>query len=113
MEIYIEDWRPALYNEMANVHWALRYKRKKKDYEIIAAYSRKLPKATKKRRVELEVGLGARQKQFDVDAPWKNLLDGLVKCEMLVDDSAEWCEIAPLQFTRGKKYTRIKLIDID
>lgn len=113
MEIYIEDWRPTLINEMLRVHWATRYKQKNKDRRTLEKHSKHIPQAKKKRRVELEIGLAGRQKECDPDAPWKNLLDGLVKCGLLIDDSAKWCEISPLTFTRGKKYTRIKLIDID
>lgn len=112
MEIYIENWHPCTLNKLLSSHWATRTARKMRDYKMIEHYAGNIKIAQKKRRVELEIGVKA-GKTADVDAYDKVVLDALVKCMALKDDSPEWCEKAPTTFTRGKKYTRIKLIDID
>ncbi len=111
-EIYIPDWHPKRLNELMGAFWATAGKMKKADAAMIAHYSRKLPKATGKRRVELIIEMAPRQRCADVDAHWKSTLDSLVQCGMLKDDNTKWCEISPVQFIRGKtKSTRIRLYD--
>jgi len=114
MRIHIENFQPLTLNQLMKIHWGSRTKRKMSDYAMIAAYSRHIPKATQKRRVEMTIQLAPRQRASDVDAFWKVALDGLVKCGMLVDDSPKWCEIMPIKFTRDRlKATTIVLTDID
>lgn len=113
MRIFIENFHPMTLNQLMKIHWGSRTKHKQSDYAMIAAYSRHIPKATQKRRVEMTIQLSPRQRASDVDAWWKVCLDGLVKCGMLVDDSPKWCEIMPVIITRDKlKATTIVLTDI-
>lgn len=110
--ITIPNWRPNLLNELLAVHWSKAAKRKKASGNIVRCYTAHLPKATVKRRVKLHVVLGKGQRQFDVDAPWKDLLDALVKAGMLVDDSPKWAEIVPVEFSRGDMAAVITLEDL-
>lgn len=111
-EITIAKWRPVLHNEAQRMHYHTRARKKKQDEAIIAFHALQYPQATGKRKVSLHFILGKGEREFDVDAPWKNLLDGLVKCGALVDDSAKWCEQGGISFERGEKATIIKLVDI-
>lgn len=93
----------------------MRSRMKKSDREMVAGYARlaEVPKAKRKRRVRLTIVLGPRQRGADPDAFWKGLLDSLVAAELLVDDSKEWVELAPVEYERGKeRATRIVLEDM-
>lgn len=73
----------------------------------IACYANAIPKATGKRRVEWTVTQRHRQhgggNAVDPDAIAKVLLDGLVRCGRLVDDSAKWCELGTPRVVRGER----------
>jgi Holliday junction resolvase RusA-like endonuclease len=111
-KITIPNWRPVLRNEADKMHWAIRLRRKKLDEEMIMAFAQHTSLATGKRRVSLQITLGKGQRKFDVDAPWKNVLDGLVKCERLIDDNTKWCELGGVTFQRGIQKTVIVLEDL-
>ncbi len=73
----------------------------------------RVPPATAKRRVGLRIILGPKQRGCDGDAYWKVLLDSLVACRALKDDSRHWCETTPVEFERGKaKATILTLEDV-
>ncbi len=114
-EIIVENWHPTRLNQLLNCyHWSQSNKMKKADAAMISAYSRHIPKAEKKRRVELILTMAPKQRCADVDAFWKSTLDALVKCRLLIDDNHKWCEIAPVVFERGKaKRTVIKLYEAE
>lgn len=101
--VRIDGWQPATLNRLLNSHWTTRSRMKKHDAEIIAAsvLGADVPKAETKRRVGLEIILGPRQRGADSDAYWKSVLDALVKCGALHDDSKEWCELGEVKYTRG------------
>jgi len=110
----IPNWHPAKINEWEGRHWSVKNRLKKRDKSIVwgAMLENKIPKATCKRRVELTIGLGYRQRGGDPDSYNKSLLDALVVCGLLVNDSKEWVEIAPVKYERGEFFTRITLTDL-
>ena len=106
--ITIPNWHPAPLNKLMRNRWEAA-RLKKADREIIAHYASKSPKANSKRRVSLTITLAKGQRACDPDAYTKSLLDGLVHCGQLVDDSRLWCEIEAIKFERGNKSTTILL----
>lgn len=114
--VAIPGWRPALLNEYVGRHWSVGARLKKRDRKFVgdACWYGGVLAATCRRRVTLTIVLGPRQRQCDPDAPWKSLLDALKTAGALVDDSPDWCEVAPLVIERGARLeTVIELTDID
>lgn len=130
--IHIEAWRPALLNELVGRDAHAIHRIKKRDRKIVAQYATLfnvprvgLPPETRRqaealgiahriedlagrrRRVALEIA--DRYSTFpDDDAPWKSLLDALVQCGLLVDDSREWCEtVNPPTYRRARKRSTV------
>jgi hypothetical protein len=90
-------------------------RRKKADAQMIAVYGRSIPKAVGKRRVDLEIILKPKQRGGDVDAYNKSLLDGLVRCGLLVDDNRQHVELSQPTYSRGTEKdwgARIVLEDV-
>lgn len=114
--ITIPNWHPASANRWSGSHWAVRSRVKRADREMVAHYARssQAPTATGKRRVRLKIVLGPRQRGCDPDNYWKSLLDALKHAGMIVDDSRNWVETPPVEFTRGtQRATIIELTDIE
>ncbi|MHB8397367.1 MAG: RusA family crossover junction endodeoxyribonuclease [Candidatus Limnocylindrales bacterium] len=85
------------------------------DRNMIAAYmiQARIPRAQGRRRVDLHLTLGPRNKEGDVDAYWKGLLDGLVACGMLIDDRRQYCQLGDVTYERGaQKGAVIILTDV-
>lgn len=101
--IQIPDWHPARVNQLLTVHWAKASELKKRDSNMIWAYSRTTPKATTKRSVSLTIIVSGRGRKPDPDAFTKSLNDALVHNKLLVDDSAKWVVNQPVQIVSGKK----------
>lgn len=97
---FIPHWHPVPINKLYQGHWTKRRALKKESQTIVAYKFAGMPRAEKKRRVHLHVVLGKGHRACDVDAYHKDLLDALVKCKMLIDDSPKWCEIVPIKITR-------------
>lgn len=113
ISVTIPDWRPTSLNEMRRVHHIKAWKLKKADERIVGAYFMGKKKAEAKRRVKIHITLTGRQREADPDAYFKSLLDALVKCGMLVDDSNAWCEITTPTYGRALKgSTTITLEDV-
>lgn len=74
---------------------------KASDKQMIAVYGLKVPKATGKRRVSLIWTLGKGGKRVDEDNTQKSILDALVACGLLRDDSAKWLEWGGVTFNRA------------
>jgi len=113
--ITIPNWRPVRDNQLVGVHWTKRKRLKDGDAEFVATYARQADTApaTGKRRVSLEIVLVGRQQETDPWAYLKSLLDALVKCKLLVDDSSEYVEWGGTTYTRGSEpSTTIILKDI-
>lgn len=116
-EIEIERWHPTRLNELLGLPWS-RARRKHRDADMVAGYclQRHVTRATGKRRVSLTIGLGPRERGGDPDCYWKSLLDALVKCGALVDDSAKWVDLGAVEYVREKprrKFARITLVDVE
>jgi hypothetical protein len=99
--ITIPDHTPLALNRLLRIHPRRRGKVLRGEANLVAAYAylTGVPRATGRRRVALQVtmpGCG-----IDPDAAWKSLLDALVTCGLLRDDSAAWCELGPVAITRG------------
>lgn len=112
--VEIPGWHPARLNQLLDRCWQRAYRRKKADLKVVAAYVRvvqRVPKAAGKRRVSLTIRLGPRQRAGDPDAYWKSLLDALVGCGLLVDDSRQWVELAPVSFERGERAATVLVIE--
>lgn len=113
-EMEIPGWQPTPLNKIMGCHWGTRNRRKKHDYEQIglARLIYGVLPATGKRRVSLIVTLSKGQRALDPDAYWKVVLDGLVACKALTDDSRQWCEMGVVEFRRGEKGTVIVIEDM-
>lgn len=114
--LVIDKWWPATVNKM-NRSVRTRIRLKKADRNLVCAYCLKnrIPVATGPRLVHLTVVRGKSQKGRDIDpdAPWKSLLDALVKAKMLIDDSRLYCRPGETFYERGEERgCRIELIDI-
>ena len=103
--IFIPNWRPVLDNVLTRGNRFGVNKLKQADRKMIAAYAAAdgTPKATGKRLVTLEITLTGRQQEADPMAYCKSLLDGLVKCGLLIDDTAEFCEWEPPTYQRAER----------
>ncbi len=113
--ITIPDWHPAKLNELLG-DWRKRERLKKGDRFLVAYYCREqnLPVALGRRRVSLLLTLKPRQRGGDPDAYWKSLLDALVICGCLRDDSRHGVELGEVRFERGPAAsTTITLEDLD
>ena len=102
-ELWIPQWKPVLLNQLLYKHRHVVRGLKQKDQELIARYFRHydVPPATGKRRVSLRIILKPRGQSGDYDGPWKVLLDGLVKCGALIDDSPEHVQLGNIEYERG------------
>jgi hypothetical protein len=96
-------WHPTPVNRLVGAHFGTRARRKRHDRELVAAHALAagIPRATRRRRVQLCITLGPRQRAADPDAYWKSTLDALVACGQLVNDSRQWVELGPVTFARG------------
>ena len=102
-------------NAMFRLHWAERNRRKKADYTVIALEARQqgITKATGPRRVSLVILHAKGRRTVDPDAIWKTLLDGLVKCGLLVDDAPAFLTLGSVSYEIGKqKGLRVILEDL-
>jgi hypothetical protein len=113
--LIIPNWHPARLNSWDGRHWSIRARLKRGDREMVAAYARvaRVPPAKGKRKVSLVITLAPRQRNGDVDAFWKSLLDALVSCKLLINDSPRWLDLGTVRFLRAeKRATRIDLHDL-
>ena len=111
----IPGWLPARLNELLGGHWGKSHRLKKADAEIVYvyAYNSRIPHATGRRFVRLHFVLGKYTKQGDADGWQKSILDALVRCGLLLDDSPRWCEWSTPTFERGdESATVITLEDV-
>jgi hypothetical protein len=72
-----------------------------------------IPHAAGRRRVSLLLTYPPARRRHDPDAFWKAVLDGLVCCGLLVNDSARWVALGPVEYARGEhESTEIILEDL-
>lgn len=107
--IIIPDYLPPSLNKLLG-HWAKAARQKKECLAMVAAYGHKTARTTGKRRVRITLGRSGRRKVMDADNAKKALLDALVACKLLVDDSPEWCVCDdPVQVKDKTTWTQIDL----
>jgi len=104
--LWIPGWHPTPLNKLLESHWAVAARLKAKDREAIhaAAYAAGLTDRNKplvKRRVDLHLVLAKGQRAVDPDASWKSVLDALVACEQLMNDSHRWCVQGRVDYSRS------------
>jgi hypothetical protein len=116
-EISIPDFLPTTVNDLLRIHWAARNRLLKEEAQLVAVYARlhAVPPASCRRRVTIAFRApgGRGRKVGDPEARYKGLLDALVKCGCLVDDSDRWCDLLPRVRERGAVRTLIVLEDLD
>lgn len=115
-QIVIPNYHFPLINTLLSRTPKARGRLKNEASAMLKAYAHQCgaKKATGKRRVSLLMQGWARGgRMCDPDAPLKVALDALVRCELLVDDSPGYCQIATPVIIRGKcKQSVITLEDI-
>lgn len=111
----IPAWHPTPINTWEGCHWSVRSKLKRLDREMVSAYAwrTQIPRAKGKRRITLTIILGKRQRGCDPDAYWKLLLDAMKYAGLIVDDSPKWVELAPVQYERGERGTRVEIVEVN
>ena len=113
--VEIPDWTPPPLNKLMRMHWGVAARHKRAVYGLIDVmlWKHRVPRAEGRRRVSVAVTVAGRSGIPDADGILKLLLDGLVRCGALVDDSAKWCELGAVTVDRGPaRSTRITLEDI-
>lgn len=108
-EVTIPHWHPTLLNKLLTSHWAAAARMKQGDMQMIGVYlyQAKVPKATGKRRVQIEIVLGKGQRAGDPDAYYKTTLDALKRLGHLKDDNRQWLELVPVKFSRAAESATI------
>ena len=109
--ITIPNWHPCKINTILSTHAMARSRLKRIDADLIAVYGRMIPKAKAKRRVKITVTVSGGGREPDPDGFYKSALDGLVKANLLVDDSRKWCESEVVVERGSKKQTVIELFE--
>ncbi len=109
--IEIPNWVPTNLNKLLRMHWSKRSDRLRADAEMVAMYALKCHAAHAVGRRKVEVECSFPHHLPDPDNLTKSLLDALVKCGMLVDDSPYWCSCV-VNVTQGPRRTMITLTDL-
>lgn len=113
--LFLPGYMPTTVNQFLGCHWGTRSKLKARDTEIIgrAVQLYGVPPATCRRRVSMLVVLPKARRATDPDSLWKGVLDSLVACGALRNDSPAWCMLDPVQWARGEALsTFITLEDV-
>ena len=115
IRLVIPRWHPATKNQLRRGVRA-RIRLKKADRAMLCAYAMavKVPRAQGKRRISLHIVLGKGQRGADTDGYWDSLLDGCKHAGLIVDDSHQWVELAPVLFSRDPQQwgTVIEVVEI-
>lgn len=89
----IPNYRPPRLNQHVGRHWSVKHKLRKEAADMIAAYSRNVPRATGRRGVRVAVLRKRAQGNLpDQDAYGKLFLDALKIAGMIVDDGPKWLD---------------------
>jgi Holliday junction resolvase RusA-like endonuclease len=121
--LYLPKFLPTSLNKSVGRHWSVKAKQKNGDLEIVQHYAREqrlamtlhLDAALPARRVNVRMVLPKGQRAFDRDNILKGLLDALVQCGLLVNDSPRWCQIGQIEYVRhdgGLRETFVILEDL-
>lgn len=112
MKIIIPDYKIPSLNEYVGKHWSVGHKLKNECKGLVIAYSRHIPKAQRKRRIDLHIVLGKGRRKLDRDNSYKLILDALVNAELLIDDNEKYCDLGDITYSRGVPSTEILLTDL-
>lgn len=115
--ITIGHWLPTSDNKLKS-HWAVSNRLKKADANTIWKHMLidRVPSALNKRRVEVLIMCKPIGRMPDPSNYAKSLLDALVKCRLIIDDSQRWCGYVTPVIERGTKQawgTSIILTDME
>lgn len=90
----IPNWTPTLTNHWYGKHWRVRYKLKRAQNDIVAAYAmqQQIPQATCRRRLLIQVWGWPTGRKPDLDSFDKLLLDAIRDCGLILDDSERGLE---------------------
>jgi Holliday junction resolvase RusA-like endonuclease len=101
--LWIPHWRPTALNRILYSTVRARIALKRADAEIVRGYAllTGTPAATGPRRVSLEITLHGRQREADVDAYWKIVLDALVSAKLLLGDDIRSARLGEVSYRRG------------
>lgn len=100
----IPGWTPTPLNQFVSKHWAVAKRLKDADKAIMhnAMMAYAVPAASSKRRVELLI-IHPKGKRFcDKDSQSKSLLDSMVHCGLLKNDSHVWLDMEKPEYARGE-----------
>ena len=105
----IPNWHPTRLNKLLTCHPKTAGRLNKADRNLVCGYALRdrFPVATTRRRVDLHITLGPRQKEGDEGNWWKSLEDALVKAKPLIDDNRHWYERGDVTFERVEKHERL------
>lgn len=114
----IPHWMPTSDNKLNGTNRFLAAKLKRDDATIVWGYMMedRIPTALGKRKVEVLLMCKPRGRKPDPTNCAKSLLDAMVKCRLLIDDSQDWCEYITPKVERGTEQvwgTRITITDIE
>lgn len=111
--VEIPDWTPPTVNDLLRGHWVKKYRLKKAAAKLVAGYCvlAGVPEADGPRKVSLRLEGWPAGNLPDPDNLWKVLLDSLVSCRRLIDDSSEWCELGDVEVLRSKRRRTVILIE--
>lgn len=108
----VPGYLPPTLNTLLRRHWTYRRRAQKECSQLVACYARQagVPAAAGRRRVTL--AFSSPRPPADPDARLKLLLDALVACGALADDSPRLCEPAPPLSLKGPRGVTITLEDV-
>jgi hypothetical protein len=112
----LPDWRPPSKNELFRGTLRERMRLQEKAAELVGNYAhvQGIPKATGPRKVNVRFTYPRGARFHDADAFYPSLLDCLVACHLLVDDSPKWVRIGLWAFQEGhSQQTVIRLRDLE
>jgi hypothetical protein len=114
--VEIEKWHPTSVNKLLGRHHMSRHKIKQGDMQMIGVYfyNAKVPKATGRRHVAMDIYKSGGGRAPDPDNLFKSVLDALVKLGYLLDDSSKYLTSSWPEIYRAKqKKTVITITDLD
>ncbi len=111
-KLRIDRWQPARLNALMNCHPKTRGRLKKADRNLVGGYAlmNRFPLATTRRRVDLHITLGPRQKEGDEGNWWKSVEDALVQARLLIDDNRRWYQRGTVTFDRGPERATVIIL---
>lgn len=100
----IPRWMPVSDNILMGAHRFTKIKLKKADANAIywSMREQRIPTALKRRKIEVVIKCKPRGRMPDPTNFAKSLLDAMVKCRLVIDDSQRWCEYVTPIIKRGK-----------